>query len=437
MEIPGQISAEIDKATKKRDELRAAHKTWETVWPAAAKLLGLPPETAPAAANKIVTEWAGARGILDSIRRTRGRLKRMDDDETELAKAVAEMANELGVEVADNAVVAAEMLKKRWDDNETLRVQRDGLKPELEEARVAAGLAEGALKEAEDELTRLANSIGVGIGDLEHAAGRYDARRGLEGHIEIAEGKAIDAGDGLSIAALKEEWGNRDLDVVRASIEDVQGRLDAIDVDLKQAIIGEKEARDALAAFVNEKEVNKAVVRRESAVADMHQSLERFLELSLASFAVKEAMAKVRADQQDPLVARAGVLFAGMTRGEFVGIETDVGDGDAPVVVGKRANGAPASIAEMSDGTRDQLFLAFRLASLESYGDVAEPLPFVADDILVHFDDARAKATLGLLATFGEKNQVLLFTHHESVRDAAAELAEAGRAHIVELEKAA
>ena len=67
----------------------------------------------------------------------------------------------------------------------------------------------------------------------------------------------------------------------------------------------------------------------------------------------------------------------------------------------------------------------------------AEALPFVADDILVHFDDARAKATLDLLATFGEKNQVLLFTHHESVRDAAAELAEAGRAHIVELEKAA
>ena len=112
----------LKEATKKRDELRAAHKTWEAAWPAAAKLLGLPPETAPAAANKIVTEWAGARGVLDSIRRTRGRLERMDDDETELAKAVAEMANELGVEVADNAVVTAEMLKKRWDDNETLRV---------------------------------------------------------------------------------------------------------------------------------------------------------------------------------------------------------------------------------------------------------------------------------------------------------------------------
>ncbi len=97
--------------------------------------------------------------------------------------------------------------------------------------------------------------------------------------------------------------------MIRASIGDAQGRLDAIDDDLRQAIIAEKEARDALAAFANEREVNKAVARREIAVADMHKSLKRFLVLSLASFAVKEAMAKVRADQQDLLVARAGVLF--------------------------------------------------------------------------------------------------------------------------------
>src|SRR5574337_1208855 len=432
-----ESSAALNEATKKRDELRAARREWEAAWPGAVDALSLPAEAAPAAASKIATEWAGARGVLGSIRRTRARLQSIDGDETQLRKAVAETAGKLAIEVADDAVAAAQMLQKRWDDNEARRVQRDGLKPEMEEAKVAARAAEGALTGAKDALERLAAAAGVDIGGLELAATRFDARRGLESRIEAAERTAMDAGDGFSVAALKREWGDRDLDVIRASIEDAQGRLEAIDDDLRQANRAEKEAEDALAAFANEKEVNRAVVRRENAVADMHQSLERFLELSLASFAVKEAMAKVRADQQDPLVARAGVLFAGMTQGEFVGIKTDVGEEGAPVVVGRRGNGAEASIAEMSDGTRDQLFLAFRLASLESYGEKAEPLPFVADDILVHFDDARSKATLDLLATFGEKNQVLLFTHHDSVRDAAAELVKAGRAHIVELEKAA
>jgi uncharacterized protein YhaN len=148
-------------------------------------------------------------------------------------------------------------------------------------------------------------------------------------------------------------------------------------------------------------------------------------------------MAEVRAEQQDPLIAQAGVLFASMTEGEFVGIEADVDDSGAPVVKGTRANGETESVAKMSDGTRDQLFLAFRRASLESYGESAEPLPSLADDILVHFDGPRAKATLGLLAEFGRRNQVILFTHEESVRDAAAALVKDGRADVVELAKAA
>ena len=143
----------------------------------------------------------------------------------------------------------------------------------------------------------------------------------------------------------------------------------------------------------------------------------------------------MRTEQQDPLVSRAGELFVLTTQGEFAGIDTDIDDKGLPVVIGRRQSGAAVSVAAMSDGTRDQLFLAFRLASLENYAAAAEPLPFVADDILVHFDDERSAATLDLLARFAETNQVLLFTHHKSVRDEARRLEKQGRANIVEIER--
>jgi uncharacterized protein YhaN len=66
----------------------------------------------------------------------------------------------------------------------------------------------------------------------------------------------------------------------------------------------------------------------------------------------------------------------------------------------------------MSTGTRDQLYLALRLANLEQYLENAEPMPFVVDDILIQFDDGRARATLATLADFSAKTQVILFTHH-------------------------
>ena len=74
----------------------------------------------------------------------------------------------------------------------------------------------------------------------------------------------------------------------------------------------------------------------------------------------------------------------------------------------------------MSLGTADQLYLALRLATLETYLDRREPLPLVVDDILIQFDNARAAATLSALAALSRRTQVLVFTHHEHLRDLAA-----------------
>jgi uncharacterized protein YhaN len=85
-------------------------------------------------------------------------------------------------------------------------------------------------------------------------------------------------------------------------------------------------------------------------------------------------------------------------------------DGDE--LVGVRNGGELVRMNQMSDGTADQLFLAVRLASLESYIRHHEPLPFVVDDILIQFDDHRAKATLEVLAELSRETQVIFFTHH-------------------------
>lgn len=60
---------------------------------------------------------------------------------------------------------------------------------------------------------------------------------------------------------------------------------------------------------------------------------------------------------------------------------------------------------------------------VEDHATQAEPMPFVADDLLVQFDDSRAEAALALLARLGQRTQVILFTHHQHI----ATLAEARR----------
>lgn len=419
-------------------QLTEAQAAWEMAWPLATRMLGLSADVLPAAASTAVTEWAGARGVLSAIGQSRHRLQRMDEDEASLADDASALATELGIEVSDDCVVAAQMILARFEANATVQAQVEGLLPDFEEAKVDAGFSKDALTDAKDELAALAARVKIEPTDnaLKEAAERCQARTALWNEINQAERTATDVGDKLDLASLRDEWGARDLDDIRAELNEQKARASEIEGEVEATILSEKAAQDELAVFMNEGRVNLAVAEREAAATQMHLALERYLELSVAHELVTAAMTTIRAEQQDPLIERASELFAATTLGEFSGIETDIDDKGQPIVVGRRASGGIASVATMSDGTRDQLFLAFRLASLENYAGATEPLPFIADDILVHFDDQRSRSTLDLLAEFGRTNQVMLFTHHRSVRNLADPLVASGLANIIDLDRA-
>jgi uncharacterized protein YhaN len=87
----------------------------------------------------------------------------------------------------------------------------------------------------------------------------------------------------------------------------------------------------------------------------------------------------------------------------------------------------------MSNGTRDQLYLALRLATLEWRLASGKAMPFIVDDILINFDDDRATVTLKALADLAEKNQVILFTHHLRIVEIARRMDADQRVFIHEI----
>ncbi len=125
---------------------------------------------------------------------------------------------------------------------------------------------------------------------------------------------------------------------------------------------------------------------------------------------------------QGPLLERAGSLFTRLTLGSFSGLKTGYSENDEPVLQGVRPNGGVVNVAGMSEGSLDQLYLSLRLATLEKYLENNEPIPFIVDDILIRFDDDRAKAALGVLSDLSRKTQVLFFTHHMRMMELAREI---------------
>ena len=92
---------------------------------------------------------------------------------------------------------------------------------------------------------------------------------------------------------------------------------------------------------------------------------------------------------------------------------------DRAQLAGHRPNGELVRVSGLSTGTADQLYLALRVASVEDYLDRANALPFVADDLFINFDNARAAAGFEVLRQLSRKTQVLFFTHHRHLVEIA------------------
>ena len=108
-----------------------------------------------------------------------------------------------------------------------------------------------------------------------------------------------------------------------------------------------------------------------------------------------------------------------MTGGAFSGLDQSFYDDDEAKLEACRPNGERASVAHLSEGARDQLYLALRLAYTQDYAARAEAPPFIGDDIFASFDDFRTGNGLEALAAMGDRIQPILFTHHLHVIEQA------------------
>lgn len=75
-------------------------------------------------------------------------------------------------------------------------------------------------------------------------------------------------------------------------------------------------------------------------------------------------------------------------------------------------------VTELSQGTKDQLYISLRIALCELMNETKR-LPFLIDDAFVHFDIARREKMLQILLHLSKKQQVLLFSCDERIRDFA------------------
>ncbi len=389
---------------------------WKPLWEDALARLGLPATTTPAGALAAVHEHRSLVAARSEVAELQDRIEGIEEDYTSFTTRAAAAASGLLDDRSRSPADVVEELRQRLEDARRSQARLDELdsqRQKLDESLVAV---EGDRRTVLSELEDLRSSAGLADDVvLEVAVGIARQVEELKGTLAEIERRLGDAGSGLALAEIVAEAQaeSRTLDELSSAHLAVKDRVELLEQRQNEASRRVGEAEHAISSLGDSQAAADIEQQAQAALAAAAEGAAEYAPTLIAAEMLRRVMSDYGERHRGPIIERATEIFSILTGGAFTGLVPDV-EGDRNVLLARRGAEELLATDELSDGTRDQLYLALRLAGIEHQLD-HRSAPVVLDDILVHFDDERARAALGVLGALGGRTQVLLFTHHEEV----------------------
>jgi uncharacterized protein YhaN len=154
----------------------------------------------------------------------------------------------------------------------------------------------------------------------------------------------------------------------------------------------------------------RSMERKADLQVRLEQALERHQILKLALDGLREVRDHILETAQNELEPRLGMYLARLTEGRYQHAYVNE-DLQVQVQLNSDHNRL-VGVEEMSSGTRDQVYLAARLALCDMIFQDARP-PLLMDDPFIKFDPKRREAALRLCKELSRERQIILFTCHD------------------------
>ena len=392
---------------------------WTQSWRSAVSNIGLSQDAISIQAQAAIDIWK----LIPSDLRNRDQLKkrvdgisrditRFEDEARSLLLALApdlvNLKSTLGIQEL------GKRLEKAREAYASFKVIADHLRDCEEKLRAS----QNACAEAHDKLGSFTAEI-LPCYDVKKLQDNLAQREAIWVALTDLRSQFIDQSDGFEEIKVRSDLEDFDYDQAEADLEELEQENQRSVISSNEAYAALMEAKRQIEVWAQGLGSEEASQQRVNAESEMQEVARNWLVLRLAGSMLNDAIKRHADTRQDPLIQRASSLFATLTGGLFSGIDQPFDEDGRQTLQGLRDSGEHVEISGLSEGTRDQLYLALRLAYVEDYSKRNEPIPFIADDLFTTFDDARTAHGLRVLADVGTTTQCVLFTHHRHVAEIA------------------
>ncbi|MBC7816226.1 MAG: AAA family ATPase [Planctomycetaceae bacterium] len=406
----------LDKQLAKYDEELQSLAKRETAanieWQGVLNRLNLPADWDAELAREVIDKLSATRVRLNGLPEEEARIDAMQSRIQEFDQRVHSLCEALAPELLrDPPELAIEKLAEQVEQAAEAQRKHDDLSQKLSAAREQLkSLSERHTKQDSERACLFALAEATTETEFLDVVSRAEKVVRLDGEIEQLKREVdlIRAGDD------RDEF---EFSLAHSERSVLEGEQRDFGEQLRQQEQLKREADEAVGAARKELAqldgsgdvaiLTEELSRKRSLLA---AEVDRYMPLVYARHLLNASVSRYAKDNQPEMIAIVSRLLRHMTAGKY--IEFDRTGGSKQSILIRRADGAERTPDQLSTGTREQLYLAIRLAYVLHYCGKNQPLPIIIDDVLVNFDDARTRQTLTALAEISQTAQVLFFTCH-------------------------
>lgn len=243
---------------------------------------------------------------------------------------------------------------------------------------------------------------------------RRPAFEQLERDVAVAERSWLDARARFSRPELLDDWLDQRAELsLQQRLADAEAATTELEATLatSRQRLAQLAERIALAEADDDIEPKQQQLARLEAAITSHR--QRLALLRRTHDLLETTRAEVARHHQPAALQEASHWLNQLTEGRYTRITTAIDEARLDV---HDADGRVWNPERLSRGTREQAFLALRLALVRSLHEHGIMLPVVMDDALVNFDDTRARAAARTLVAFmadqaGDRQMLVLTCH--------------------------
>jgi uncharacterized protein YhaN len=427
-----QIGALRDAVDERRRELKrreraletvvAADQAWTVSWAAACAACWLG-DGGVTPSLTTVRESLDALSQLSPALETRAsladRIAKMEHDQTMFAAEAAALAAALNLTGSGPVLDLAQAVSDRVAAAKAVQADRAAKQLGLDAAQARQrALAERLAVHARHTAEMMAHFGVDSLGEVAVQLRLIERKADLDRHAADAARDILDALRVATMDDAEHALDAADRDALDAELAELQARFLDYDQRSRDLFSAHSKALDQVDAVGGDDAVARIEEQRRTVLLEIEDKAARYLRLRLGTAAVEQALRSYRDRHRSSMMARASAAFETMSRGAYTGLTTQPGK-DGELLIAVSADGSSKVAAELSKGTRFQLYLALRVAGYHEFVRARRPVPFIADDIMETFDDFRAEETFRLFADMSGVGQVIYLTHHQHLCDIA------------------